>query len=84
MITERVVTPRELSQQNGDRGRRKYVAYRGVVYDVTDCPKWRTEMHEQLHWPGQDLSSELPEAPHDEAVFDRPCVKRIGILQTIT
>ena len=79
-MTDRSITRRELSYYNGDRGRRKYVAYRGVVYDVTDCPKWRTEMHEQLHWPGQDLSSELPDAPHDAAVFDRGCVRRIGLL----
>jgi predicted heme/steroid binding protein len=79
-MEDRLVTTAELAHNNGERGRRKYVAYRGVVYDVTDCPKWRTEMHENLHWPGQDLTSELPEAPHDEAVFERPCVRRIGEL----
>ena len=36
-----------------------YVAYAGVVYDVTDCPKWRRGLHENLHWPGQDLTAEL-------------------------
>jgi predicted heme/steroid binding protein len=77
---EKIISRSDLAYHNGDRGRRKYVAHRGVVYDVTDCPKWRTEMHEQLHWPGQDLTSALPDAPHDEAVFVRPCVKRIGIL----
>jgi predicted heme/steroid binding protein len=39
-------------------------------------------MHEQLHFPGQDLTSELPDAPHAEDVFSRPCVKVIGRLQT--
>ena len=55
-------------------------AFDGYVYDVTDCPKWRTGMHEQLHFAGQDLTSELPEAPHEADVFDRPCVRRVGPL----
>ena len=46
-----------------------YVACNGVVYDVTDCPKWYTGLHEYLLWPGQDLTNELPNAPHDEEVF---------------
>lgn len=29
----------ELRRNNGDRGSRKYVAHKGIVYDVTDCPK---------------------------------------------
>ncbi|HUF39973.1 MAG TPA: hypothetical protein VMN57_15725 [Anaerolineales bacterium] len=79
-MTNQQISMVELFYNNGERGRRKYVAHHGVVYDVTDCPKWRTAMHEQLHWPGQDLTSELPEAPHDETVFDRPCVKMVGEL----
>jgi predicted heme/steroid binding protein len=80
---ERRISERELRRCNGDRGAPKYVAYRGVVYDVSDCPKWRGGLHEQLHFPGQDLTSELPEAPHGEEVFSRPCVKRVGILATV-
>ncbi len=70
----------ELRRNNGERGTRKFIAYRGIVYDVTDCPKWRPEMHEQLHFAGQDLTSELPDAPHQEDVFRRPCVKIVGRL----
>jgi predicted heme/steroid binding protein len=79
---ERVITQMELKRSTGERGTRKYIAYRGIVYDVTDCPKWRTDLHEQLHFPGQDLTSELPEAPHAEDVFSRPCVKIIGRLES--
>ena len=60
--------------------RAKYIAYRGLVYDVTDCPKWRPDVHEQLHFPGQDLTSELPDAPHKEEVFKHDCVKLVGRL----
>jgi predicted heme/steroid binding protein len=75
------ITEMELRQNNGDRGSRKFVVYKGIVYDVTDCPKWRLDMHENLHFPGQDLTSELPDAPHQEEVFSRPCVKVVGKLQ---
>ncbi len=77
---EGLITERELRRNTGERGTRKFIAYRGIVYDVTDCPKWRNDLHEQLHFAGQDLTSELPEAPHQEEVFSRPCVKIMGRL----
>ncbi|MEW6287676.1 MAG: cytochrome b5 domain-containing protein [Chloroflexota bacterium] len=79
-VPERIVTLMELRRNDGGRGSRKYVAYNGIVYDVTDCPKWRQDLHENLHFPGQDLTSELPDAPHAEEVFSRPCVKIVGRL----
>ena len=81
-VPNRIVTEMELRRNDGERGSRKYVAYKGIVYDVTDCPKWRQELHENLHFPGQDLTSELSDAPHAEDVFSRPCVKIVGKLQT--
>jgi predicted heme/steroid binding protein len=77
---ERSVTRAELRRQTGERGTRCFVAFAGIVYDVTDCPKWRMGMHEQLHFAGQDLTDELPEAPHASEVFERPCVQRVGRL----
>lgn len=81
-IPERIVTLMELKRGTGERGTRKLIAYHGIVYDVTDCPKWRTDLHEQLHFPGQDLTGELTESPHKEEVFSRPCVKIIGKLES--
>ncbi len=83
LIPDRKVTLAELRRNNGDMRSRKYVAHNGVVYDVTDCPRWRREMHERLHFAGQVLTSELPEAPHKEDVFSRPCVKVVGYLEEI-
>src|SRR5512142_1617221 len=77
----RMITFIELRRNNGERGTRKYIAFRGIVYDVTDCPKWRPDLHEQLHFPGQDLTSELPDAPHREEVLLHPCVKVVGRLE---
>jgi predicted heme/steroid binding protein len=76
----RTVTELELRRNTGERGTRKFIAFQGVVYDVTDCPKWRGALHELLHFPGQDLTSELPDAPHQQEVFNHECVKVVGRL----
>jgi len=80
-IPARRVSLAELKRNTGERGARKFIAYQGIVYDVTDCQKWKLDMHENLHFPGQDLSGELEEAPHNEEVFRHPCVIVIGRLQ---
>lgn len=80
-VPEVVVTLLELKRNTGERGSRMWIAYNGIVYDVTECPKWRTGLHEFLHFPGQDLSSELVDAPHMEEVFKHDCVKIIGKLE---
>lgn len=79
-MTEKIVSLAELRRNTGERNSRKWIAHEGLVYDVTDCPRWQKEMHERLHFPGQDLSSELVDAPHKADVFTRPCVKIIGRL----
>ncbi|MGQ0603966.1 MAG: cytochrome b5 domain-containing protein [Anaerolineales bacterium] len=79
-MAERTFSERELQRYNGESGQRAYIAYDGVVYDVSDCPKWRTGLHEQLHFAGTDLTRSLRKAPHFDEVFARPCVKRMGIL----
>lgn len=81
-LPDRIVSLAELKRNTGERGTRKFIAYQGVVYDVTDCPKWRLEMHERLHFPGQDLTGELPEAPHKEEVFKHDCVIAVGRLES--
>ena len=69
----------ELRRYDGDE-KPIYIAYQGIVYDVSDCPRWKSGLHEHLHFPGQDLTSELYDAPHSDEVFTRPCVKRVGRL----
>jgi predicted heme/steroid binding protein len=79
-IPERTISHIELRRNTGERGSRKWIAHNGLVYDVSDCARWRKDLHENLHFPGQDLTSELPDAPHTESVFSNPCVKIIGRL----
>ncbi|HZY44695.1 MAG TPA: cytochrome b5 domain-containing protein [Anaerolineae bacterium] len=82
MTDEKVFTEKELQSYNGMRGRSIYIAYGGIVYDVTHAPKWQTGFHEDLHYSGIDLTRSLPKAPHGEEVFVRPGVKRVGRLIT--
>lgn len=84
-IPEINLTERQLHLFNGDDEDRMYVAYHGIIYDVTDCPKWHRGIHEGLHFPGQDLSYELDNgAPHAGGVFTHPCVKVVGRLLSET
>jgi predicted heme/steroid binding protein len=76
---EQVFSKRELSRYDGEMGP-AYIAYEGIVYDVSSCPKWRKALHEGLHFPGQDLTEEIVAAPHFDEVFSHPCVKRVGVL----
>ena len=79
-IPDRTITLPQLMRHNGDDEDEKWIAYDGTVYDVSDCPNWRKEMHRNLHFPGIDLSGELDDAPHAVDVFTRPCVKVIASL----
>lgn len=79
-IPERIVSLAELRRNNGERGSRKFIAYDGVVYDVSDCTRWQKELHERMHFCGLDLSGEMVDAPHREDVFERPCVRVVGRL----
>ena len=81
-IPDRIISILELRRNTGERYSRMWIAHNGIVYDVTDCPKWRTGMHECLHFQGQDLSGELTDAPHEEEVFKHDCVKIIGRLES--
>jgi predicted heme/steroid binding protein len=42
MIPDRIITLLELKRNTGERGSRMWIAINGIVYDVTECPKWRT------------------------------------------
>jgi len=70
-------TRSQLALRNGQDRPEIWVAYQGRIYDVTTSKLWRKGMHYE-HWAGQDLTHELPDAPHTEKVFEKFSV--IGIL----
>ena len=73
-----LITRQQLSLRNGQDKPEIWVAYKGVVYDVSQSRLWRKGMHYE-HWAGQDLTEELADAPHTENVFDK--FKAIGFLK---
>ncbi|MBX2964689.1 MAG: cytochrome b5 [Cyclobacteriaceae bacterium] len=63
-------TSSQLALRNGQDKPAVWVAFRGLIYDVTDSRLWKTGKHYE-HWAGQDLTDELKDAPHTDKVFDK-------------
>jgi predicted heme/steroid binding protein len=71
------ITRSQLALRNGQDKPQIWVAYEGLVYDVTSSRLWRDGKHYE-HWAGQDLTEELVDAPHTARVFDK--FQAIGVL----
>ncbi|MDX2189295.1 MAG: cytochrome b5 domain-containing protein [Bacteroidota bacterium] len=63
-------TKSQLALRNGNDKPEIWVAYKGDIYDVSKSRMWKDGKHYE-HWAGQDLTDELPDAPHNENVFDK-------------
>ncbi len=71
-------TKSQLALRNGQDKPQIWVAYLGMIYDVTESRLWRAGKHYE-HWAGQDLTDELKDAPHTEKVFEK--FKVIGVVK---
>lgn len=71
-------TKGQLALRNGQDRDEIWIAWEGKIYDVTESRLWVNGKHYQ-HWAGQDLTEELADAPHTEAVFER--FRMIGVLK---
>jgi predicted heme/steroid binding protein len=60
-----VFNAQSLSGFDGRDGRPAFVAYKGIVYDMTGVKLWKGGMHIK-HSSGEDLTSALQKAPHGE------------------
>ncbi|HTZ50111.1 MAG TPA: cytochrome b5 domain-containing protein, partial [Spirochaetia bacterium] len=69
MEQQRRFSLEELRTFNGQDGRPIYIAYNGRVFDVSASKMWRGGLHMKRHAAGQDLSSEIKDAPHGEDVL---------------
>jgi predicted heme/steroid binding protein len=68
----------QLALRNGQDYEEIWVAYQGLIYDVTKSRLWRNGKHYE-HWAGQDLTPELEDAPHTEKVFENfEVIGRLG------
>jgi len=70
-------TKSQLAVRNGQDRPQIWVAYRGLIYDMTESRHWRNGMHYE-HWAGQDLTDEMADAPHTERVLER--FEVVGVL----
>lgn len=65
-----LISRSQLALRNGQDKPVVWVAYKGLVYDVTRSRLWSKGTHYE-HWAGQDLTDELPDAPHTDEVFSK-------------
>lgn len=56
----------DLRQFDGKEGRPAYMAYKGIIYDVTKSRLWKNGVHVMKHAAGNDLTDFLQNAPHGE------------------
>jgi predicted heme/steroid binding protein len=64
------ITKSQLALRNGQDKPEVWVAFKGLVYDVSSSRLWKNGKHYE-HWAGQDLTDELKDAPHTDKVFDK-------------
>ena len=76
-MTTLTFTQQQLALRNGQDKPEIWIAYKGIIYEVTASRLWRNGKHYE-HWAGQDLTDELKDAPHTEWVFEK--LKVVGKL----
>jgi predicted heme/steroid binding protein/uncharacterized membrane protein len=62
----REITPEQLLAFDGKEGRPAYIAYKGIIYDITNSRLWKNGQHMMKHHAGTDLTEVLKTAPHGE------------------
>jgi predicted heme/steroid binding protein/uncharacterized membrane protein len=60
------MTEEQLLPFDGKDGRPAYVAYKGIIYDITNSRLWKNGAHMMKHHAGTDLTETLKQAPHGE------------------
>jgi len=78
-ILSHAITPDQLSHFDGKEGRHAYIAYKGIIYDVSQGRLWKNGSHVMKHSAGNDLTDMLKNAPHGEdKILAMP---QVGMLQ---
>ncbi len=60
------ISHEDLRQFDGKEGRPAYIAYKGIIYDVSKNRLWKNGLHVMKHAAGHDLTDFLQDAPHGE------------------
>jgi predicted heme/steroid binding protein len=78
LTEQRKISKDELAQNNGKEGKPAYIAFKGVVYEVSESAFWMEGDHMGAHDAGKDLTEEIELAPHREETLQK--VKQVGML----
>ena len=74
----REFSKKTLARYDGKNGTPDYIAYNGMLYEVSDSILWRKGNHQFCHHAGQDLTGSLSQAPHGEDMLERvPVIGRM-------
>lgn len=68
VMANRAFTLNELSKYNGQNGQPAYIAYKGIVYDVSNVPQWKSGTHHGEK-AGTDVTNDISRSPHGDTVF---------------
>jgi predicted heme/steroid binding protein/uncharacterized membrane protein len=63
--------PQTLAENNGQDGKKIFIAHEGKVYDVSGSKMWKGGLHMRRHHAGTDLTTDIQAAPHGTEVFER-------------
>ncbi|HPS29427.1 MAG TPA: cytochrome b5 domain-containing protein [bacterium] len=77
-VPDKSFTITELAKYDGKEGRRAYIAYNGIVYDLTDVKAWKNGEHKQGKKAGNDYTGVLDKVWHGPKVLkDKPVVGKL-------
>jgi predicted heme/steroid binding protein/uncharacterized membrane protein len=62
-------TRKGLKKFDGKDGRPAYIAFKGIVFDVSDSSLWTGGMHQGHHSAGDEFAQGMENAPHDKEVL---------------
>ncbi len=65
-LLSQTMTLEQLGHFDGKEGRPAYIAYKGIIYNVTQGRLWKNGLHVMKHGAGHDLTQVLNSAPHGE------------------
>jgi len=65
------LTPEDLKKFDGKNGAPAYVAFEGLVYDVSGSFLWQKGKHQAIHTAGVDYTGNFQQAPHSPELLSR-------------
>ena len=76
-VPEKTFTVEELAEFNGKDGKKTFIAYQGIVYDLTGSRKWKNGTHKGNE-AGKDITEKLEKAWHGAKVLkDKPIAGKL-------